>query len=92
MMIYRLEPVNLDHPSWQASWVKEAVWVLAFDENSARGKVAMATLTAVPTALGAPMARSPWDLVDVTSCIPDPSRADVPSDKAITADGRTLPR
>src|SRR5262249_28658761 len=91
MRLYRLTPIKMDDPSWEASSIKEAVWVWATLPDSARDKVAHATLVAMkPRARFAPIFASPWRLYAVTSCEPDPCRTDVPLDKPIIADGRPL--
>jgi hypothetical protein len=94
MRVYRLEPIKPDDPSWEASTVKETVWVWATDDKSARDKVAGATLLARRKSVGVTLkaAQSPWRLYDVTSCKPDPARSNVPPYKPITRDGRVLPR
>ncbi len=94
MIVYRLDPIKMDDTSWKASSVKESVWVHADYEDSARDKVAAATAMALkPAHTYAPIEfQSPWYYYEVTSCKSDSSRADVPYDKPITADRRTLPR
>ena len=92
MMVYRLDPKKSYDPSWQASSIKESVWVWATLENTAREKVAHATLAAVRVQKGYPKISSPWLLANVTTCTLDPSRTDIPRDKVVGADGRALPR
>lgn len=90
MKVYRLEPINLDDPSWQKSSVKQIVWVNAESENDARGKVTGATDMGVAVRGPFPKLRSPWDLPNITRCVPDDSRR-VPFDKIITSDGEEIP-
>ena len=92
MTVYRLDPKRPYDLSWQASRVKEPVWVSATIEDAAREKVARATLMAVRLPKGYPPITSPWLLANVTTCILDLSRTDIPRDKVVAADGRALPR
>jgi len=91
MPVYRLEPIKADDPSWQASSVKDALWVRADLDNSAREKVAHATMTAAkPAGRFASVKLSPWYQSAVTSCQLDHSRTDVPEGAVVRADGRKV--
>ena len=85
MTIYRLEPILLDHPSWQASshWYGP-LWVEATSEREAREKVADVTDTGVATRA------SPWYLAEVASCVPDDSGQIAPGDGVMKENGEYL--
>jgi hypothetical protein len=39
MSVYRLDPINLNDPSWELSSVKEAVWAAAQTPTAARVRI-----------------------------------------------------
>jgi hypothetical protein len=90
-VIFRLDPTDLEHPAWQASTIKQSVWVRAELECFAREKVARVTATLVkPLGRYSTIQQSPWYLEKLTTCTLDPTRAGVPVDQVTTADGRLL--
>jgi hypothetical protein len=103
MQVYRLKPIDPNHPSWPAScvgsdieWVK--VW--ASDCEEARSKVARATDAPESEWPTKPAKHryakkcyyeSPWELREVTSCELDTSPPK-PRDDILLSDERPLPR
>ncbi|HLY05272.1 MAG TPA: hypothetical protein VKR31_05940 [Rhizomicrobium sp.] len=85
MTVYRLQPILPDHPSWETSshWFGP-LWVEADSEIEAREKVRAATDMGISTG------ESPWDLPEVTSCVPDNSRRLDPDAGVMRQDGQYL--
>lgn len=90
MGVYRLDPnpLNLDHPSWQASSIKEAVWAGAESPNAARELVARLTMQLVqPATKFAPKILSPWLDSAITSCVWYPEMSHTPDGTVMTVVG-----
>ena len=64
MNIYRMNPIDQNHPSWRNSSEQECVWVGAPTRGDARKLVADKTAIANVTGTN-----SPWRNEAVTSCI-----------------------
>jgi hypothetical protein len=90
MFVYRLEPIILDHPSWQKSSHKERVWVEAIYERDARQRVTDATYKGTLAARSSPNLHSPWDLADVTRCVAEDRRKPLKKKGVITQSGDWL--
>jgi hypothetical protein len=91
MTVYRLDPIptSLTDPRWEASSVRECVWVRASTPDEARKKVARATLSVTPVRPGKPLLLSPWYDDTLAIYVMD-TRSGVPEDTVITADGRPI--
>lgn len=70
MPVYRLDPVDPGHFSWDYSVEKDTLWACADGEEAARELAA--TKSGFP-AEAPPGAVSPWRDPKVTSCAPEPS-------------------
>jgi hypothetical protein len=88
---YRLTPIKLDHESWRQSKVKQTVRVLALDCTDARWKAMQATLQLEYRPDPNLAQKSPWKLIDVTSCEPDGSAPPPPPDQVVSEDGTHWP-
>jgi hypothetical protein len=84
MNIYRLDPIDAAHPSWQYSREKETLWAGAPAPHDARDLVAAKTGFAINSATER---RSPWQNEDVTSCIREPSMTHILAGTVVRADG-----
>jgi hypothetical protein len=75
MPVFRLDPVIdwLDDPSWAASKLKEACWIIARDEADARQQLQGIALKMVDVVLGKKILYSPWLSVRLTQCAEDAS-------------------
>jgi molybdate transport system regulatory protein len=91
MNVYRLDPMILSHPSWQASSIKELLFVGAGSDKEAREFAAKKTIAMVTAARFAAKLHSPWLDSKITSCVLDPSKTDVNEGEVVTANGRSLP-
>ncbi len=90
MAAYRLDPINLTDPRWQASSVTEMVWAGADSPDKARELVASKTLKSTAVRPGAPMLISPWYDDQLATCVWEPSKKDVPKGTVVTADGKQV--
>ena len=93
MNVFRLEPVEsmLSSHSWSMSTLSPVtVWVLANDEESARQKITLATITGNKSILGRENAFPPWQDATLVSCVID-DNCDVPDGVVMPADGKLLP-
>ncbi len=70
MNVYRLDPVDPGHASWQYSVEKNSVWTCAANAKEARDLVASRTGFAADAA---PSVLSPWQDARVTSCTIEPT-------------------
>ncbi|MGB8278613.1 MAG: hypothetical protein WCF20_11875 [Methylovirgula sp.] len=84
MNIYRLDPIDPNHPSWQNSVENDTVWASAPTPQEARDLAAEKTKTAVLGAIGL---KSPWQDASVTSCVWEPSMTTVDPWTVARADG-----
>lgn len=83
MNIYRLDPIDPDHPSWQNSTEQEGDWAGALMPSDARDLVADKTRVGVQ-GVGA---ASPWQDVRVTSCVLEPSVTHILPGTVVRGDG-----
>ena len=88
MNIYRLDPIDEEHPSWELSTEKECVWAAAATPKEARDLVAAKTrpdsgIATTP----AHETNSPWQNAAVTSCVWEPSMTHVRAGTVVRADG-----
>lgn len=83
MAIFRLDPITLDDVRWEASTVKESLWVCASTAARARQLVAAQTLPVNGAKL-----HSPWLVDALTTCEREPWTRDVPVGTVIRADAR----
>jgi hypothetical protein len=84
MNIYRLDPIDPNHPSWQNSTEQECVWAAAPTPKEARDLVANKTGVGLDGAAGI---TSPWQDERVTSCILEPSITHVRAGTIVRGDG-----
>lgn len=84
MSVYRLTPIDQNHPSWQDSSEQEGVWVGAATEADARDLAARKTAIAKDGRMGT---KSPWQDPAITSCTLDPSMNHVRAGSVVRADG-----
>jgi len=85
MNVYRLEPVDADHPSWRNTLEQELVWACAATPDEARQLVA--SKSAAP---GSEPERSPWLDPKASSCILDPTMKLFNAGDVVRQDGSTL--
>ncbi|MCW2276076.1 hypothetical protein GJ654_19475 [Rhodoblastus acidophilus] len=85
MSVYRLEPIDSDHPSWKYSKEQEKVWAAAPSEAAARDLVA-ARSGFDPASGGT----SPWKDPAVTSCVLDPTLKYLNENDVVRNDGSTV--
>jgi hypothetical protein len=83
MSVYRLDPIDPDHASWQSSTEQEGVWAGASTPKDARDLVADKTRVG---AQGAD-ATSPWQDVRLTSCVLEPSVTHIRPGTVVRGDG-----
>ncbi len=83
MNVYRLDPIDPDHPSWRNSTEQEGVWVAGLTPKDARDLVADKTRT---DKVGAD-ATSPWRDERVTSCVLEPSVTHILPGSVVRGDG-----
>lgn len=78
MPVFRLAPIDIRarDEKWEASTIKEAVWVEAIDELAARHLIERATFKMIEVKAEQRMIYSPWVDDVVTICWPD---QDVPA-------------
>jgi hypothetical protein len=91
LSVYRLDPINFTDPCWQASSVKELLFVGANNDNAAREFAAQKTTMMVPRARFPAKLHSPWLDAKITSCGLETSKHDVAEGQVVTASGRPLP-
>lgn len=91
MSVYRLDPISLNDPCWQASSVKELLFVGARSDKEARQFAAGKTMAMVTAARFASKLHSPWLDSEITSCVLKSSKNDVPEGQVVTARGYPLP-
>ena len=84
MNVYRLDPIDQNHPSWQNSNEQECVWASAPTPKDARDLVADKTRRRVLSETGI---KSPWQDEAVTSCILDPSMIHIRAGAVVRTDG-----
>lgn len=84
MNIYRLDPIDPNHSSWQNSAEKDSVWASAPTPKDARDLVADKTRLGGQGAIGS---KSPWQDQAVTSCIWEPSMTYIDAGTVVRADG-----
>ncbi len=94
MPVYKLEPVEslADHNDWRLSGIGAmAVWVRATDEDEARQKIHLATITTLDQYENDTLvpANSPWLNSAVVGCDEDDSK-DVPEGMALLGNGQTI--
>lgn len=92
MPVYRLAPIEIraSDDKWAASNLKEAVWVEAPDELTARHSVEAATLRMVDFKPGQKLIFSPWLDDVVTSCQVDADVGAPPEGQLMTASGKAI--
>jgi hypothetical protein len=92
MRVYRLDPIYLDDPCWQASSVTEPVWVAAATAARARQLVAEQTSPQAGWNPGARPNASPWLSDILTSCVLEPWPTDASAGTLMVAgDPRIAP-
>ena len=93
MPIYRLEPIESfkEHESWRACGIGPmAVWIHARDEDDARRKMQLTTISSVEEYEESELLlRSPWINSTVVSCDEDNSR-EVPIGMALLGNGSAI--
>jgi hypothetical protein len=93
MPIYGLEPIESfkDHGSWRASGVGSmVVWLRARDEDDARRKMQLATITSTEEYEESELLfYSPWFNSDIVSCDEDNAQ-EVPNGMALLGNGGTI--
>lgn len=87
MNIYRLDPIDPEHPSWSNSTENETVWACAPNASDARDLVANKT---GPGLRGVTGPQSPWRDEAVTSCVWEPSMTHMRAETVVRADGSTV--
>jgi hypothetical protein len=92
MPVFRLAPIDIraSDEKWQASTLKEPLWVEARDDLAARHLVEAATLTMVDVRPGRRLLFSPWLDDVVTSCWVDTDATTPPVGHLATASGRMI--
>jgi|SRR6516165_12363916 len=87
MQVYRVDPKSgkTSDQSWSTTRLKERCWVLAQSETDARLKVTLATGIAVPLRRGKCLPTSPWINRDLTECVLDTPKHEVPPGVIVTA-------
>lgn len=87
MTIYRLDPIDPGHSTWDYSQEKNSVWACAPTGAEARDLVAAKSGFA---AIAVPGARSPWQNAAVTSCVSQPTMTHLSLGEVIRQDGSTV--
>ena len=87
---YRLDPIQRDHPSWELSTFKDAVWAAAESYQAARDLVAQQTMVFHTVKPGEAKLVSPWFDARVTSCVWYPDKTDVPENAVFSLDGKPI--
>jgi hypothetical protein len=93
MSVYRLDPIKLNHPRWEASTIKETVWVIAENPKEARDLVAAKTLHLTAIQIEQPLLLSPWIDDKISVCVLQTEPTNHPSPKpgtVINAQGRDV--
>jgi hypothetical protein len=84
MNVYRLDPIDTDHPLWKLSTEQDTIWAVAPTEEAARALVA--SRSGFNPASGE---TSPWTNPAVTSCTLDPTMELMDGD-VVRGDGSQL--
>lgn len=79
MNIWKLSPVDLSHPNWEASTLKREITVRAENEIQAREIATMKTAIATSRTLGRELRFPPWKSHETAACFIDASEK-YPSD------------
>ncbi len=88
MNIYRLDPIDPEHPSWSLSAEMETLWTAAPSSREARDLVAGKTWRGPHAgADGAPVPQSPWQIAGVASCELEPTMSHIHPGIVVRADG-----
>lgn len=87
MHVYRLDPIDPDHPSWRYSEEKDTVWTTAPTPEAARAQVAARSGFAALSEHGSV---SPWQDESVTSCVLEPSMSYPSPGEVIREDGSNV--
>ena len=87
MNIYRLGPIDQNHPAWQNSDEQECVWASAPTPKAARDLVANKTSRGVLSETGI---KSPWQDEAVTSCVLEPSVTHIRAGAVVRTDGSSV--
>jgi hypothetical protein len=85
MNVYRLEPLDPDHPSWRHSLEQEMVWACAPTPEEARALVA-----AKAAAPDSEPGQSPWLDPEASSCQLDPTMKLLDAGDVIRQDGSAV--
>jgi transcriptional regulator with XRE-family HTH domain len=88
--VFRLDPIDLSSPAWQASTTNSLVWVREDNPDAARKRVANRTLRAVPMRPGQKLLQSPWCSEKLTSCAMETRKTDVAFRQVVRVDGRPI--
>ena len=93
MAVFRLDPLDSNHPTWPLSAAQGPVWVEATSSQEARQLVATKLGTEGHTHFVgfATTPQSPWLDQAVTSCTVEAGRTNIALGTVVDADGRTLP-
>jgi len=92
MNAYRLDPIDLAHLRWKASSIREVVWAAADSPEEARKLVAAKTVRVPDASQTSAKLASPWLDDRLTSCVWEPSRADLPDGAVVDSRGRDVTR
>ena len=90
MNVYRLDPIILNDPCWQASSIKELLFVGASNDKEAREFAAQKTMAMVTRPRFAAKLHSPWLDGKITSCVLESSKHDVAEGQVVTAGGQPI--
>lgn len=92
MNAYRLDPIDLAHERWKASSIGEVVWAVADSPEEARKLVAAKTVRVPDASQMSAKLASPWLDDRLTSCLWEPSRADLSDGAVVDSLGRDVAR
>lgn len=87
MNVYRLNPIDPGHASWQYSVEKNTVWTCAPTPKEARDQVASRTGFAAYEKLGG---MSPWQDARITSCALEPTMTYPSPGEVVREDGSVV--
>lgn len=92
MPSFYLEPKDddLSAPEWEATSVKEGVWVTADDENHARMIMQLATPVMTGRREGHKIVFSPWLNPELTTCVLENPPEPLPEGKIRTTGGKLM--